>query len=90
MAKMTLLEMVQDIMSDMDSDEVNSINDSQEATQVAQIIKSTYYNIIDGRDMPFLYELFQLQPILYWFRTVGKLSCFKSDAIGPAIGADTF
>lgn len=62
MAKMTLLEMVQDIMSDMDSDEVNSINDSQEATQVAQIIKSTYYNIIDGRDMPFLYELFQLQP----------------------------
>lgn len=61
MAKMTLLEMVQDIMSDMDSDEINSINDTQEATQVAQIIKSTYYNIIDGRDMPFLYELFQLQ-----------------------------
>ena len=63
MAKMTLLEMVQDIMSDMDSDEVNSINDSQEATQVAQLIKSTYYNIIDGRDMPFLYELFQLEAL---------------------------
>lgn len=62
MAKMTLLEMVQDIMSDMDSDEVNSINDTQESLQVAQILKSTYYNIIDGRDMPFLYELFQLNP----------------------------
>ena len=46
MAKLTLLEMTQDIMSDMDSDEINSINDSVEALQVAQIIKTTYYNII--------------------------------------------
>ena len=60
MAKMTLLEMTQDILSDMDSDEVNSINDSVESLQVAQIIKTTYYNIIDGRDYDFLYELFQL------------------------------
>ena len=60
MAKMTLLEMTQDIMSDMDSDEINSINDSVESLQVAQIIKTTYYNIIDGRDYDFLYELFQL------------------------------
>jgi len=60
MAKMTLLEMTQDILSDMDSDEVNSINDSIESLQVAQIIKTTYYNIIDGRDYDFLYELFQL------------------------------
>ena len=57
---MTLLEMTQDILSDMDSDEVNSINDSVESLQVAQIIKTTYYNIIDGRDYDFLYELFQL------------------------------
>ena len=60
MAKMTLLEMTQDILSDMDSDEVNSINDSVESLQVAQIIKTTYYNIIDGKDYDFLYELFQL------------------------------
>jgi len=60
MAKMTLLEMVQDILSDMDSDEVNSINDSTESLQVAQIIKSTYYNIVDGKDYPFFKELFQL------------------------------
>ena len=58
---MTLLEMTQDILSDMDSDEVNSINDSVESLQVAQIIKSTYYNIIDGRDYDFLYELFQVE-----------------------------
>ena len=60
MPKMTLLEIVQDILSDIDSDEVNSISSTVEATQVANIVKSTYFNIIDGRDWPHLYELFQL------------------------------
>ena len=60
MAKMTLLEIVQDIMSDMDSDNVNAINDSVEAIQVAQVVKTTYYNIIDGKDYAFLYELFRM------------------------------
>ena len=35
MAKMNLLAMTQDILSDMDSDDVNSINDSVESLQVA-------------------------------------------------------
>ena len=52
---MTLLEIVQDILSDMDSDEVNSINDSVESLQVAQIVKTAYYNIVDGKDYPWLY-----------------------------------
>lgn len=60
MPRLTILDMVQDILSDMDSDEVNSINDSVEALQVAQILKSTYFNIIDGRDWPHLYQPFQL------------------------------
>lgn len=60
---MTLLEMVQDIMSDLDSDDVNSITDTQESMQVAQIIKSTFYNVIDGKDWPFLFTLFQLEGI---------------------------
>ena len=60
MPRMTLIDMVQDIMSDMNSDEVNSISDSIEGMQVAQIIKSTYFNIIDGRDWPHLYQLFTL------------------------------
>ena len=58
---MNLLAITQDILSDMDSDDVNSINDSVEALQVAQIIKTTYYNIVDGKDYAFLYELFQLE-----------------------------
>ena len=60
MAKMTLLDIVQDIMSDMDSDEINSISDTAESLQVAQIVKTTYYNIIDGKNYAFLYELFKL------------------------------
>lgn len=60
MPKMTLLDVVQDIMSDMNSDEVNSISDSVESLQVAQIIKSTYFNIIDGKDWPHLYKMYQL------------------------------
>ena len=58
--KLTLLEIVQDVLSDMESDEVNSINDSVEALQVAQIAKTTYFNIIDGRECPWLNELFPL------------------------------
>tara|TARA_R110002049_G_scaffold122262_1_gene277104 strand:+ start:519 stop:1295 length:777 start_codon:yes stop_codon:yes gene_type:complete len=60
MATMTLLQMTQDILSDMDSDNVNAINDSVEALQVAQIIKTSYFNIINGKDYDFLHKLFQL------------------------------
>ena len=60
MAKMTVLEMTQDILSDMNSDEVNTINATLESAQVAQIIKSTYFNIIEGKDFPHLKELFRL------------------------------
>jgi hypothetical protein len=42
-AKMTLLEIVQDVLNDMDSDEVNSISDTVEATQIANICRSVYY-----------------------------------------------
>ena len=58
--KMTLLDMVQDILSDMDSDAVNSISDTIEALQVAQIIKSTYVFQIAMRDRPWLGTLFNL------------------------------
>lgn len=62
MPKMTVLEMVQDILNDMDSDEVNSVDDTLEAQQVAQVIKTTYYEIIDGKDeWPHLNTLVQLE-----------------------------
>lgn len=60
MARLTYLELVTDILSDMDSDVVTSIFDTVESTQVAQIIETTYYNIIDGKDWPNLYQMFRL------------------------------
>lgn len=50
MAKMTLLEIVQDILNDIDADEVSSIDDTVEATQVAQIVKSTYFALVHIRN----------------------------------------
>lgn len=61
MAQMTLLEMVQDILSDLDSDTVDSYTDTVESQQVAQIINTTYFNMIDGRDWPHLYTFFRLE-----------------------------
>ena len=58
--KQTLLEMVQNILSAMDSDEVSSIGDTQESMQVASIIKETYEDIISEREWPFLKTRIQL------------------------------
>lgn len=50
--KKTLLEIVQDILNDMDSDEVNSIADTVEAAQIAQICQSVFYDVITTVDLP--------------------------------------
>jgi hypothetical protein len=59
--KMTLLEIVQDILSDMDSDEVNSISDTAESEQVAQIVKSTFYAQMNTRNWPHTRKLIALE-----------------------------
>jgi hypothetical protein len=62
MAQQTLLNMVQNILSAMSSDEVNSIYDTVEATQVAQIIENKYYDIMARGDLALDLQLFQLNP----------------------------
>ena len=46
MAKLTVLEIVQNILSDLNSEEVNSISDTIEADQVAEIVKTTYLDLV--------------------------------------------
>lgn len=58
--KMTLLELVQDILSNLSSDEVNSISDSSEGLQVATIVKQKYYDIIARAGLVSLEQPFQL------------------------------
>ena len=53
--------MVQSILSSMGSDEVNSISDTAESLQVADIIKQTYMNMLGRYDLPQHNQMFQLQ-----------------------------
>lgn len=53
--------MAQDISNDMESDEFSSINDTTEAIQIAQILKTTYYEMINQRDFEHLNQLFQVE-----------------------------
>lgn len=62
--KMTLLDMTQQILSSLSSDEVNSIGDTAESLQVANIIKTTYYNIISRVELTKHQQLIQLDPSL--------------------------
>lgn len=64
MTKLTLLNMTQDILSNMSSDEVNSISDTSESLQVANIIKQKYYDIVSRADLPEHNQIFQLSPSL--------------------------
>ena len=59
---MTLLQLVQSILSSMSSDEVNMLGDTTESMQVANIIKETYFNVINRAGLPDQCELFQLNP----------------------------
>ena len=60
--KMTLLDIVHDILNDLDGDEVNSIEDTFEATQVAQIVKSTYFAMMSNRNWPHTRQTVQVLP----------------------------
>lgn len=48
----TLLEMVQRILESIDGDAVNSYSDTDESREVANIIKETYFYMINGGDFP--------------------------------------
>lgn len=62
MPTQTLLDMTQEILSALSSDEVNSIGDSPESMQVATIIKRKYFDIISRAHLPEQNQLLQLTP----------------------------
>lgn len=59
---MTLLEMTQNILASMDSDQVNSIADTAESQQVAQFIKDSYEYLMSSVDLNEHYTFFELVP----------------------------
>ncbi len=52
MASRTVLELVQTILTEMGSDEVNSISDTIEATDVATILGQVYGEMVDELSLP--------------------------------------
>jgi hypothetical protein len=58
--KLTLLDYVQNIASAMSSDEVNSISDTVESMQIAEVVKTTFFNIMARANLPEQKKLFQL------------------------------
>ena len=60
MASYTLLDYVQTILSSLDSDEVNSYDDTVESVQVAHIVKTCYNDILARADLPEHFTLFEL------------------------------
>lgn len=83
--RLTLLDYVQLILSSLDSDEVNSISDTPESLQVANIVKQAYFNIIARADLPEHKQLVQLegslnpsQPVVMYIPDgISKISWIK-------------
>lgn len=63
MPKMTLLSMVQNILSAMDSDEVNSIHDTVESFQVAHVVKETFEEQFNNIVIPEHRNLLKLESV---------------------------
>lgn len=58
--KMTLLELTQEILSSMDSDEVNSITDTTESMQVAMVVRRAYLDLASRLNLPEHFDFFKL------------------------------
>jgi hypothetical protein len=82
--KFTLKEIVDEILSAMESDAVNSINDTQESQQVAMLVQRTFYDIATELDLNEQDSVFELvasgdnnKPTLMTLPT----NCVRLDAI---------
>lgn len=85
--KLTLLQIVQMILSDLDGDEVNSIGDTVESLQIANFVKESYIEMLSGLNLPATQTLFQLNPsgdntkpvVMYLPDVVSNLRWIKYD-----------
>lgn len=87
--KRTLLDYTQTILSALSSDEVNSISDTTESLQIAEIVRTTYFNIVSRAGLPDQKELYQLdssqnslEPVLMFmpdgFKTLEWIKYFNT------------
>lgn len=62
--KMTLLQIVQNILSAMDAEEVSSISDTVESMQVAEEVRTTYFENFANFELKSRFELKSLQALV--------------------------
>lgn len=60
--KKTLLQIVQDILSDSDGEAINTLSGSLEGEQLATIVEGVFYDMIVARSIPEHEELVKLTP----------------------------
>lgn len=93
MAKRTLLDYTQNILSALSGDEVNSISDTTESQQVAEVVRTAYFNIIARAELPEQKKPFQLdsslnvlEPVLMFSpEGVKSIEWIKYRNIDPAV-----
>jgi hypothetical protein len=56
----TLLDMVQELLSDANGDEISSISDTTEAMQAARVVASVYEDVVTEYDIQSVKQLFRL------------------------------
>lgn len=61
--KFPLIEMVQKVLEALGSDEVNSLSDTVEATQVGRLLEDSFYDLLNQKEWPFLMQLIQLDSL---------------------------
>ena len=59
--KKTLLEIVTEILTSMDGDEVNSISDTTESLAVANIVQNAYWDIVSQASFPKMFAPYELE-----------------------------
>lgn len=59
----TLLQLVQIVGSSIDSDDISSITDSTESSQIATILKTVFFDIISRANLPEHYDLVNLTEV---------------------------
>lgn len=88
--RLTYLEIVQQVLSELDSDDVDTVLETVESTQITNMVKRVYYHIIEGRAWPHLWRLFTLEvnaagpTILSIPENVDNLTWVKYNKIGLA------
>lgn len=62
MPLMTVKELTDNILNDLEALPVDTIDETEESRMVVEIIKRTYFKLIDSREWPFLFNMFKLVP----------------------------